>query len=96
MITSLHVTNVGRKALLFRPPKPQKIPGLISADGWESAQAATDYACGQAADAHSNAIAVDRAKTFHREKTFIRYHPLMIIGSVDGTNPLATDALKIS
>ena len=76
-------------------------PGLIWASGfgglpfaatlslWESAQAAHDYAYGAAQPEHSDAVAVDRAKTFHREKAFVRYRILSVSGEMtSGRNPI--------
>jgi len=78
-----------------------KSPGLIYATGfgsppfvatlsvWESAQAAADYAYGSAHPEHGEAIGVDRAKTFHHEKAFIRFRPLSVSGRMDsGRNPI--------
>lgn len=76
-------------------------PGLIWASGfgglpfaatqslWESAQAAHDYAYGAAQPEHSDAVEVDRVKTFHREKAFVRYEILSVSGEMTGgSNPI--------
>lgn len=78
-----------------------KSPGMVWAAGfgappyvatlslWESAQAAYDYAYTPAQPEHDAAIAVDRAKTFHHEKAFIRYRVLSVSGSMtSGKNPI--------
>lgn len=75
-------------------------PGMLWATGfgqppfvatisiWESAQASIDYAYGEAQPEHAEAIGIDRARTFHREKAFIRYLPLRIEGDAGGSNPV--------
>ncbi len=78
-----------------------KSPGLVWATGfgsppfaatislWESAQAVADYAYGEAQPEHSEAVTIDRAKTFHHEKAFIRYQALSVSGTMDtGPNPI--------
>lgn len=78
-----------------------KSPGMLWATGfgsppfvatlsvWESAQAAVDYAYGSAQPEHDEAIGVDRAKTFHHAKAFIRYRPLSMSGEMSsGRNPI--------
>ena len=70
-------------------------PFLGTISLWESAQAAHDYAYGTAESPHPDAIAVDRGRTFHHEKAFIRFRPLAATGSVDGKNPLPHDAITV-
>lgn len=78
-----------------------KSPGLIWTAGfgstpfvatlsiWESAQAAADYAYGEAQPEHTEAIGIDRAKAFHHVSAFVRYRPLSVSGSMDtGKNPI--------
>lgn len=79
-------------------------PGLIWACGfgsppflgtvslWESAHATVDYAYRQGRP-HHEAIAADRADTFHHRKAFIRYRILSAVGSVSGKNPLPEGAI---
>ncbi len=79
-------------------------PGLIWATGfgsppflgtislWESARAAADYAY-ESDTAHADAIATDRAQTFHKQKAFIRHRVLAASGSVAGKNPLPDGAI---
>ncbi len=85
----------------------REAPGLIWASGfgsppflgtislWESARAAADYAY-ENDTAHAAAIATDRAKTFHKQKAFIRYRVLASAGSVAGKNPHPDGALATS
>ena len=63
-------------------------PFLGTISLWQTAHAAHDYAYGQAHPQHTDAIDIDRAKTFHHAKAFIRYRVLAMTGSVDGKNPL--------
>ena len=68
-------------------------PFLGTLSLWDSAQAAADYAYGTTGSGHRSAIEIDRAKTFHHEKAFIRYRVVASSGSVDGKNPLPEGAL---
>jgi hypothetical protein len=82
-------------------------PGLIWATGlgrppfvatcslWHSAHALSSYAYGPNDAAHPGAIAADRAKPFHHESAFIRFRPYACEGHLDGTNPLAPNALTV-
>jgi hypothetical protein len=75
-------------------------PGLLWATGmarppfvatcslWESSDALSDYAYGDAGDPHPGAIAADRAKPFHHREAFIRFRPYASEGRLDGRNPL--------
>ncbi len=81
-------------------------PGLIWATGlarppfvstcslWESSQALSAYAYGVAGAGHPAAIQAGRAKPFHKQEAFIRFHPYASTGSLAGKNPLAPDWLS--
>jgi hypothetical protein len=76
------VTGFGR----FTPPR------LVSTFSiWRSAAAMREYAFGKDGS-HQAAVAVDRAKPFHRESAFIRFRPYASQGSWDGRDPLAETA----
>ncbi len=49
---------------------------------------------GQAQPAHPDAIAIDAAKPFHKQSSFIRFRPYRAEGSLGGLNPLVADALS--
>ena len=80
-------------------------PGLVWATGiarppfvstcslWQSSDAARAYAFGPG-DAHHDAIAAGRAKPFHHQEAFIRFHPYAITGHLDGRNPLPAEAVN--
>jgi len=102
-LAKLKLTNAYRffKTSAKAEARVVKSPGLIWATGfgsppfvatmslWESAQAAADYAYSSAQPEHSEAITVDRAKTFHHEKAFIRFQPLLVSGEMSsGRNPI--------
>jgi len=75
----LAVTGFGR----FTPPR------LVSTFSlWRSFAAMRDYAFCESGS-HRAAVAVDRAKPFHRESAFVRFRPLASQGSWDGRDPLA-------
>jgi len=74
-------------------------PGLMWATGlarppfvstcslWESSDATRAYAFA-AGHAHNDAIAIGRAKPFHKREAFIRIRPYAMTGHLDGGNPL--------
>jgi len=64
-------------------------PFVATCSLWQSAQALSTYAYGHQNPGHSNAIAAQRAKDFHHESAFIRFHPYGSTGSLGGANPLA-------
>ena len=64
-------------------------PFVATCSLWETAEALSLYAYGQAEPAHTEAVQADRAKPFHHRSAFIRFRPLASRGSLDGTNPLA-------
>lgn len=102
-LAKLKLTNAYRffKTSAKAEARVVKSPGLVWATGfgsppfvatlslWESAQAAADYAYGSAHPEHDEAIGVDRAKTFHHTKAFIRYRVLSVSGAMDsGRRPI--------
>ncbi len=102
-LAKLKLTNAYRffKTSAMAEERVVKAPGLIWATGfgsppfvatlslWESAEAAAEYAYGTAQPEHNDAIAVDRARTFHHSKAFIRYRPVSVSGGMDfGRNPI--------
>jgi len=65
-----------------------KPPFVATCSLWESTDALSDYAYGEAQPAHSDAMAVNRTKPFHRHEVYIRFRPYDTVGHLDGTNPL--------
>ncbi len=70
-----------------------KPPFVATCSLWDSATSLSRYAYGQAQPAHPDAIAADAAKPFHKQSSFIRFHPYRAEGSLGGLNPLAAEAL---
>jgi hypothetical protein len=64
-------------------------PFVATCSLWDSTAALSDYAYGEPADPHPQAIAADRADGFHRRSAFVRFRPLEVGGSLSGRNPLA-------
>ncbi|MSO79333.1 MAG: spheroidene monooxygenase [Acidimicrobiia bacterium] len=65
-----------------------KPPFVCTCSLWESDDAVRAYAYSDAPPEHSNAIATDRAKGFHKQSAFIRFRPYGSEGKLDGKNPL--------
>jgi hypothetical protein len=63
-------------------------PFVATVSVWESSQASAAYAFGPGRP-HSNAIAAQRRKDFHRQSAFVRFAPLRIEGALAGPNPLS-------
>ena len=68
-------------------------PFVATCSLWESTRALSTYAYGRSEPAHSNAIAADAAKPFHKRSAFIRFRPYRMEGKLDGRNPLPEGAL---
>jgi hypothetical protein len=56
---------------------------------WESTEAISACAYGSHEPAHPRAIALDRAKPFHRQEVFIPFRPDALQGHLNGRNSLA-------
>lgn len=69
-------------------------PFVATVSIWKNAEATADYAYGQQQPAHSQAIAAQRQKDFHRESAFIRFAPIRLDGTLGGTNPLVAAAMS--
>ena len=65
-----------------------KPPFVATCSLWESTDALSSYAYGQAEPAHHDAIAAARAKAFHHQSAFVRFRPYAVEGSLGGANPL--------
>lgn len=61
-------------------------PFVATISVWESGAAAATYALGRSVPAHSNAVAEQRRKDFHRQSAFVRFRPLRMQGSLDGVD----------
>lgn len=62
-------------------------PFVATISIWRDGHAARGYAFGQGP--HSDAIAEQRRKDFHRQSAFIRFAPLRTDGLLDGPNPVS-------
>lgn len=70
-----------------------RLPNLVSTFSiWKTAAAMRGYAYRQGGT-HRAAVAVDRAKPFHRHSAFIRFRPYASRGEWAGQDPLAAAAL---
>lgn len=66
-----------------------RFPDLVSTFSvWRSAAAMRDYAY-RRSGGHRAAVAIDRARPFHRHSAFIRFRPYLSAGEWSGTDPLA-------
>jgi hypothetical protein len=68
-------------------------PFVATISIWRSADDTRAYAYGQQQPAHSEAIAEQRRKDFHRRSAFIRFAPTRVDGALSGTNPLPASAI---
>lgn len=68
-------------------------PFVATVSIWRDAQATAAYAYGRQEPAHSEAIAAQQRKDFHRQSAFIRFSPTRLEGSLGGTNPLPAAAI---
>jgi hypothetical protein len=66
-------------------------PFVATVTLWRDAAATVAYAYGREQAAHSDAIAEQRRKDFHRQSAFIRFAPTRLEGSLTGKNPLGSD-----
>ena len=62
-------------------------PFVATVTLWRDAEATVAYAYGREQPAHSEAIAAQRRKDFHRQSAFIRFAPIRLEGTLRGTNP---------
>jgi len=76
---------------LARPPS-----FVATCSLWESTRAASTFAYGHSDPGHPDAIATDRAKAFHHESAFVRFHPYAAHGSLGGKNPLAAGLIPVT
>lgn len=68
-------------------------PFVATMSIWASAQATAAYAYGRQQPAHSQAIAAQERKDFHRRSAFIRFAPTRLEGTLGGSNPLSAAAI---
>ena len=64
-------------------------PFVATCSLWESSEALSAYAYGDADGGHPAAITAHRSKPFHHESVFVRFRPYASSGHLDGKNPLA-------
>jgi hypothetical protein len=70
-------------------------PFVATMSIWESAQSTAAYAYGQQRPAHSDAIAEQQRKDFHRQSAFIRFAPTRLDGALGGSNPLTASTIGV-
>lgn len=70
-------------------------PFVATISIWRSDRTAAAYAYGQQQPAHSEAIAEQQRKDFHRQSVFIRFAPIRLEGALAGSNPIAASAVAI-
>ena len=63
-------------------------PFVATVSIWADSRATAAYAYGKQRPAHSDAIAEQQRKDFHKRSAFIRFAPLRMEGSLEGPNPL--------
>ena len=68
-------------------------PFVATISIWSSSEATAAYAYGQQRPQHSNAIAAQQRKDFHRQSAFVRFAPIHVRGTLDGANPLPAIAV---
>ena len=70
-------------------------PFVATISIWEDSRASATYAFGRQRPQHSEAIAAQERKDFHRQSAFVRFAPLHVSGSLDGPSPLAAAAINV-
>jgi hypothetical protein len=70
-------------------------PFVATMSIWQSAEATAGYAYGRQEPAHSEAIAAQQRKDFHRQSAFIRFAPTRLEGTLGGSNPLVASAIAV-
>jgi hypothetical protein len=68
-------------------------PFVATISLWADSDATAAYAYSQELPQHSNAIAAQRRKDFHRQSAFVRFAPIAIEGALEGANPVSATAL---
>jgi hypothetical protein len=63
-------------------------PIVATCSLWDSAASLEAYAYGRGENGHRRAMDSDRAKAFHHEGVFMRFHPYQSAGHLGGRNPL--------
>ena len=103
----LHLSQVVRFLRTSRPAERAALesPGLVWATAaarppfvatisiWEDSRSSATYAFGRQRPQHSEAIAEQQRKDFHRQSAFVRFAPIRLEGALDGPNPLAAAAI---
>ena len=70
-------------------------PFVATISMWESSQATAAYAYGRQRPQHDDAIAAQQRKDFHKRSAFVRFAPIRVTGSLDGSNPFAGAAIAV-
>jgi hypothetical protein len=68
-------------------------PFVATVSIWTDARVTAAYAYGAQPAAHSEAVAEQRRKDFHRQSAFIRFAPTRLEGNLAGLNPLAASEI---
>jgi hypothetical protein len=71
-------------------------PFVATCSLWEDSDAISAYAFDDADAGHPSAIRSGQAKPFHHQEAFIRFRPLSVSGSLDGTNPVPEGTLQVA
>jgi hypothetical protein len=71
-------------------------PFVSTCSVWEDSNAIAAYAFDDPDAGHPSAIRQGQAKPFHHQEAFIRFRPVSVSGSLDGTNPLPEGTLQIA
>jgi hypothetical protein len=71
-------------------------PFVATCSLWEDSNAIAAYAFDDRDAGHPSAIRQGQAKPFHHQEAFIRFRPVSVSGSLDGTNPLAEGTLPVA
>lgn len=68
-------------------------PFVTTVSIWQDSQATAAFAYGRQNTAHSDAIAKQQRKDFHRRSAFVRFAPLRLEGALEGVNSLSAEAI---
>ena len=70
-------------------------PFVATISAWDNSQSTAAFAYGAQRPQHSNAIAAQQRKDFHRQSAFVRFAPIRVEGALDGPNPLSVTTLQV-
>lgn len=70
-------------------------PFVTTVSIWQDSLATAAFAYGRQKPAHSDAIAEQQRKDFHRQSAFVRFAPLRVEGAVAGVNSLSAAVVNV-